>query len=1066
MIGFLVRQSVEQRWIVMMATLAAALLGAWYLTRLPIDAVPDITNVQVQINASAPGYSPLEAEQRLTVPIETAMGGLPGLDYVRSLSRYGLAQVTVVFKDGKDIYFARQLIGERLQEVRDQLPPGVSVEMGPIATGLGEIFMYTVEAKPEARKADGTPYDPTDLRTIHDWVVKPQLRTVTGVVEINAIGGFAKQYHVHPNPQKLQAYELSLADVMRALERNNADIGAGYIERNGEQLLVRTPGRLGSTGDILNVAVGTKDGVAILIRDVAQVEFGKELRTGAATHNGRETVLGTAMMLIGQNSRIVAEAIKARLEEIKPTLPEGVYIQSLYDRTALVDRTIGTVQTNLFEGAVLVVAVLFFMLGNIRAALITALVIPLSMVFTAIGMVENKVSANLMSLGAIDFGIIVDGAVVVVENCLRLLAVEQHRRGRLLTMRERFGVVQEATREVMQPSLFGGLIIMVVFLPILTLTGIEGKMFTPMALTMIFALAGAMVLSVTFVPAAIALFVTGKVSEHESMAVRGVRAVYEPALGWAIANRALVVTMSVVLVVVTALGATRMGAVFVPGLDEGDIALHAMRVPGTSLTQAVDMQFDLEKVIKTFPEVADVFAKIGTAEVATDPMPPNVADTFVMLKDRAQWPDPSKTKAALVAEMEARLAQVPGNNYEFTQPIQMRFNELIAGVRADLGVKIFGDDLDQLLTSANRVAGVLRTVPGAADVKVEQVSGLPILSVVLDRARIARFGLNVADVQETVEVAIGGKPVGHIFEGDRKFELVVRLPEDLRTNLDRLRALPIALPPKAKDDGDISRVGTGPTMPRYIPLEEVAKLDIAPGPNQISRENGKRRVVVTANIRGRDIASFVTEAQDKVKAGAQLPPGYWIGWGGEFEKLISASQRLAIVVPVALGLIFILLLATLGNPKDAALVFTGVPLALTGGVIALALRGIPLSISAGIGFIAVSGVAVLNGLLIISFIQKLRRDGVDLEAAVRDGAMMRLRPVLMTSLVAILGFVPMAIATGAGAEVQRPLATVVIGGLISSTLLTLLVLPALYRMFSREDDVTETSTPSTEEKYA
>jgi cobalt-zinc-cadmium resistance protein CzcA len=1053
MIERLIAFSVLQRWLVMFAALVVGAFGVFNFLRLPIDAVPDITNVQVQINVNAPGFSPLEVEQRVTFPVETALGGLPQLSYTRSLSRYGLSQVTVVFEDGTDIYWARTLVNERLSEVKDQLPAGIEVAMGPIATGLGEIYQYAIEAKDGALTAEGKPYTPTDLRTLHDWVVKPQLRTVPGVVEVNSMGGFERQFHVVPEPERLSAFNVTLSDLVTAIEQNNANKGAGYIERNGEQYLVRSPGQLATGEDLLDIQLGSHEGVPVRVRDVARVEIGKELRTGAATLNGHETVLGVAMMLIGENSRTVSQRVAEKLKEIQRSLPDGVEIRTVYDRTDLVNRTIETVRNNLFEGAVLVIVVLFLLLGNIRAALIAAFVIPLSMLIAITGMVEAKISANLMSLGAIDFGIIVDGAVIIVENCLRLLASEQHRRGRLLTRRERFATVLAATKEVVTPSVFGAFIIMVVYLPILTLTGVEGRMFTPMALTVIMALAGAMVLSMTFVPAAIALFVTGKVSEKESILIRGAKTIYEPLLRLAVSQRTVVVTIAAVLAVLSGLGATKLGTEFIPGLDEGDVALHAMRVPGTSLTQSTEMQELLEARLTQVPEVSLVFSKIGTPDIATDAMPPNVADTFVMLKPKAQWPDPNKSKAEVVAAIEAATAEMPGNNYEFTQPIQMRFNELIAGVRADIGVKVFGDDLDTLVELANRIQGVLAKVPGAADTRVEQVTGLPILSITPKRETIARLGLSVAAIQEAIEIAVGGKNAGAIYEGDRKFNIYVRLPEQRRADIEALKLLPIAVPAPSGEPRELPAVRSGKMMPRFIPLGEVATVDFAPGPNQISRENGKRRVVVSANVRGRDLGSFVAEAQAAVTGNVKLPAGYWLGWGGQFENLISASQRLTIVVPVALALIFFLLFTSLGSARDAFIVFSGVPLALTGGVLALALRGIPLSISAGVGFIALSGVAVLNGLVIIAFINNLRRDGLPLEQAIHDGAMQRLRPVLMTALVASLGFVPMAIATGAGAEVQRPLATVVIGGIVSSTILTLLVLPALYRMFHREADV-------------
>jgi len=929
--------------------------------------------------------------------------------------------------------------------------------MGPVSTGLGEIYMYAVEAKPDAKKPDGQPYTATDLRTIQDWIIKPQLRTVPGIVEVNTIGGYEKQFHVLPDPAKLMAYKLTFRDVMTALMSHNANVGAGYIERNGEQYLVRTPGQVNTIQEIRDIVVGSRGGVPIRIGDVAEVKEGTDLRTGAATLDGKESVIGTTMLLIGENSRTAAQRVAAKLDEIASSLPDGVVARAIYDRTRLVEATIWTVEKNLVEGALLVIVVLFLILGNFRAAFVTACVIPLAMLFTITGMVENRISANLMSLGAIDFGIIIDGAVIVVENCLRLLAEEQHRRSRLLTRTERFGTILGASQEVIKPSLFGTLIIGVVYLPILTLTGVEGKMFTPMAITVLLALTGAAILSMTAVPAAVALFVTGKVAEKENLFMRGAQRLYAPTLEQAIRLRFVIVGLAALLVAVSGVAASRMGGEFIPSLDEGDIAMHALRIPGTSLTQSVQMQEALEKAIKEFPEVKEVAAKIGTAEVATDPMPPNVADNFIMLKPRSEWPDPNRPKADLVAAMEKRVAEIPGNNYEFTQPIQMRFNELISGVRSDLGVKIFGDDLDTLLSIAAKVQAVVQSVPGAADVRTEQVSGLPMLTVKPNRAALARYGISLAELQEVVEIAVGGKDAGLVFEGDRRFDIVMRLPEHLRVDLDALSSLPIPVPAQPVGTGENARktivqTGIGTVAP-YVPLSAVAAIEVAPGPNQISRENGKRRVVVTANVRDRDLGSFVTDVQREVAAKVKLPAGYWIGWGGQFEQLVAASERLAIVVPVALLLIFVLLCMSLNSVSDALLVFSGVPLALTGGVAALALRDIPLSISAGVGFIALSGVAVLNGLVIISFIQRLRRDGIPVGEAVREGAMKRLRPVLMTALVASLGFVPMAIATGPGAEVQRPLATVVIGGIISSTILTLVVLPALYALFNRDKPV-------------
>ncbi|WP_317202015.1 CusA/CzcA family heavy metal efflux RND transporter [Janthinobacterium sp.] len=1043
----LIRFAIEQRWLVMLAVAAMAALGIYKYQQLPIDAVPDITNVQVQVNTAAPGYSPLETEQRVTFPIETAMAGLPNLEQTRSLSRYGLSQVTVIFKDGTDIYFARQMINERLQQAREKLPAGVAPAMGPVSTGLGEIYLWTVEARDGARKADGAPYTPTDLREIQDWIIKPQLRNVAGVTEINSIGGYAKEYQVAPDPEKLAAYGLGLPDLVAALERNNGNAGAGYIEKRGEQLLIRAPGQVRSMDDLRNIVLANAQGAAVRVRDVAEVDIGRELRTGAATENGREVVLGTVFMLIGQNSRSVSQAVERKMLDINRSLPEGVHAVTVYDRTVLVDKAIHTVKKNLLEGAVLVIAILFLFLGNIRAALIAAMVIPLAMLFTFTGMVNYHVSANLMSLGALDFGIIIDGAVVIVENCVRRLAHAQTARGRPLTRAERYHEVFAAAQEARRPLLYGQLIIMVVYLPIFALSGVEGRMFTPMALTVLIALLGAMILSITFIPAAVALFIGARVAEKDNFMMLAAKRWYRPALDGAMRNTPVVLAFAAVAVILSGLLATRLGSEFVPSLNEGDIAIQALRIQGTSLTQSLAMQRQLENALKAgHPEIERVFARTGTAEIASDPMPPNISDGYIMLKPQARWPQPGKSRAALLAEIEATANGLPGNNYEFSQPIQLRFNELISGVRSDVAVKLFGDDMAVLDATAARIAAVLGKVAGAAEVKVEQTSGLPMLTVNIDREQTARYGLNIADVQDSIATAIGGRPAGTLFEGDRRFDIVVRLPEKLRNDLEQLRRLPLPLP---KGEGRAS----------FIPLAEVASLDLAPGPNQISREDGKRRIVVSANVRGRDIGSFVAEAEARIREQVKVPAGYWTSWGGQFEQLQSATQRLQIVVPLALLLVFILLFAMFGNLKDGLLVFSGIPFALTGGIVALWLRDIPMSISAAVGFIALSGVAVLNGLVMIAFIRHLREEGRTLHQAIVEGALTRLRPVLMTALVASLGFVPMAIATGTGAEVQRPLASVVIGGILSSTALTLLVLPLLYRLAYRREEETAPAAP-------
>lgn len=1029
MIESILRLAIERRGLMLMLIFLVLGMGFFSYQKLPIDAVPDITNVQVQINTQAPGYSPLETEQRITFVVETALAGLPDLSYTRSLSRYGLSQVTAVFDEGTDLYFARNLINTRLGAIKSQLPVGLAPEMGPIATGLGEIYMYTFRAEKPAMQKNGEPYDAMALREIHDWIVRPQLAQVKGITEVNAIGGYVKQYHVNPDPQKMLNFDISLSDIHRALVRNNANQGAGFVERNGQQILVRSQGQLQTLSDIENVLIKHINTIPVAVKDIGSVAIGKELRTGAATQEGHETVLGTAMMLVGENSRAVAKAVAKKVKDIQSSLPDGIMIEPVYDRTVLVDKAINTVQKNLVEGALLVIVILFILLGNIRAALITAAVIPLAMLATITGMVNTGVSANLMSLGALDFGLIVDGAVIIVENCIRRLSESQKRTGGVLPLKERLELVFQATNEVIRPSLFGVLIITVVYIPLFSLTGVEGKMFQPMAATVIMALIAAMLFSITIVPAAVAMFMGAKVSEKESAIIVAAKSAYRPILHIALKLRWFVLVGSVVLVVGSLWLASRLGSEFVPQLDEGDIALHAMRIPGTGIEQAVAMQKTLESTLMEYEQVLTVFAKTGTAEVATDAMPPNVTDTFVMLKPRAQWPDPNLSKADFVATLEPDLQAVTGNNYEFTQPIQMRFNELISGVRADVGIKVFGDDLTSLVASANDILTVLQSIEGVADARLEQVDEIPIFTINPKNVELARYGLDVADLQEWLASAIGGNSAGLIFEGDRRFELLVRFEEGIRTDLDAIGSTPLITP-----DGE------------FVPLSEVASLAYSSVPNQISRENGKRRVVVTANVRDRDLGSFVNEAKTKIAEQVKLPAGYWLDYGGTFEQLESASQRLSIVVPVTLFLILVLLVIVFGSFRDALIIFTGVPLALTGGVFALWIRGMPLSISAGVGFIALSGIAVLNGLVMLSFIKQRLHETGDLINSIVDGAITRLRPVLMTALVASLGFIPMAINVGTGAEVQRPLATVVIGGIISSTILTLVVLPILYRL--------------------
>ncbi|WP_445365977.1 efflux RND transporter permease subunit [Microbulbifer sp. ANSA001] len=1028
MLEYLIRTSIQNRGLVIALVLLLCGLGIWNFTRLPIDAVPDITNIQVVINTEAPGYTPKEVEQRVTYPVENAMAGLPSLAYTRSVSRYGLSQVTVIFEDGTDIYFARQLVNERLTSVRGALPAGLEPELGPIATGLGEIFMFTVDSEPGATNADGSAVTPKDLRSVHDWIVRPQLLRVPGVVEVNPIGGFKREILIAIEPDKLLAFGLTQEDLIRSIEENNRNRGVGFIEHSGAQWLLRVPGQASSLETLKDFLVAEVNGVAVRLGDLAKIEEGREMRTGAATQNGREVVMSTVFMLVGENSRTVAGAVGEKLEDIKQSLPPGITLTAVYDRTGLVDQTLRTIQTNLMEGALLVIAVLFLLLGNVRAAILTALVIPVAMLMTITGMVQARVSANLMSLGALDFGLLVDGAIIIVENCLRRLSESARERGQL-DLKERLTLVFQSTREVIRPAMFGVFIITAVYLPIFALTGVEGKMFHPMAITVVIALLSAMFLSITLVPAGIALLFRKPVIEKKNPALEKLNSIYRPALEFALRQRGVVVAIAALLVLVSGYTASRMGSEFVPNLDEGDIAMHALRIPGTSLEQAIALQKSLEERIKELPEVERVFAKIGTAEVATDAVPPSVADNFIILKPRSQWPDPDKPKEQLVEELAKLVEPIPGNRYEFLQPIQMRFNELLAGVRAELAIKVFGDDFEQLERLGGEIEAAIGSVEGVADIQMEQTSGLPVLAIVPDQAALTQYGLAFNQVQEQLATALGGTVAGRFYEGDRRTDIVVRLPEVLRQDLDGLKKLPIHRP-----NGN------------YVPLEEIASLELTAGINQVFRENGKRRVVVTANVRGRDLGSFVVDVQQSVSDKVEIPPGYWVEYGGTYQTLQSATERLSIVVPLTLVLIMGLLLLALRSIKDAAIIFTGIPLALTGGVLSLMLRDIPFSISAAVGFIALSGIAILNGLVMVSFIRDLRGQGYSIEKAIIEGALIRLRPVISTALVASLGFVPMALNTGIGSEVQRPLATVVIGGIVSSTILTLLVLPALYRI--------------------
>lgn len=1021
---------------VMLFVVAWIAIGIFSYQKLTIDAVPDITNVQVQINSQANGFTALEVEQRITYPIENAMSGMSNLEQTRSVSRYGLSQVTIIFKDGTDIYWARQLINQRLQEAKSALPENVEPQMSPISTGLGEIYQWVIKAEPNAKKPDGTPYTAMDLREVQDWIVRPQLQRVEGVAEVNSIGGYEKTYIVAPDLTRLQQIQISVAELEQALQDNNGNRGAGFIEDNGQQLTVRVPGLLSSIQDIENVTISTKNGLPIRVSDVASVSIGHDLRTGGATYNGEETVLGTAMMMMDENSKSVAQAVDQKVQAIQQSLPKGVVIETVYDRSHLVDKAIKTVAKNLVEGAILVIVILFIFLGNFRAALITACVIPLSMLFTLTGMAEQKISANLMSLGALDFGIIVDGAVVIVENCIRRLAEAQQHKGRKLTRSERFTEVFLAAKQARRPLIFGQIIIMVVYFPIFALEGVEAKMFHPMAMTVVLALVGAIILSITFVPAAIALFLTGDVKETESRWMSSLKNGYAKLLDQAYAFKYVVVTAAISILLLTAVMSTRVGTEFSPTLSEGDFALQLLRAPSTGIEESLRIQEGLEKqLLKEFPEIKAIFSRTGTAEVATDVMPPNISDSVVLLKPHDQWSNQDETIDDLRARMLEFVEKIPGNNSEFSQPIELRFNELISGIRSDVGIKIFGDDMQTLNQEAEKIAEKLKKIEGASEVKVEQTDGLPVLNVDIDHALAAQYGLSVKSIQDLVATSIGGQNVGEILQGDRRFDFVIRLDESMRTP-QQLAMLPIQLP-----NGGL------------IQLQDVAKVENILGISQVSRENGKRRVVVTANVRDRDLGSFVQEMQQELKQQV-LPAGYWLGYGGQFENLASAKARMQIVIPMAFIIIFVLLMAVFNNVKDSLLVFSGVPFALSGGLMALWLRDIPISMSAGIGFIALSGVAVLNGLVMLTFIKELR-EKFDVHTATWSGAVLRLRPVLMTACVASLGFIPMALATGTGAEVQRPLATVVIGGIISSTFLTLLILPVLYRWLNERNTTDE-----------
>lgn len=1058
MIDAILTTSVRSRWLILFITMVVAVIGGWQLNLLPIDVTPDITNKQVQINTVVPTLSPVEIEKRVTFPIETALSGLNGVENVRSFSRNGFSQVTAIFKEDADLYFMRQQVSERLARARPDLPEGAEPQMGPVSTGLGEVFHYSVEyTYPNGKGApvrDGKPGWQKDgsfltdqgerlteevaklayLRTVQDWIVRPQLRTTPGVADVDSLGGYVKEYLIEPDSAKLAALGISIAQLTETVEAANVSVGANYIRRSGEAYLVRADGRIRNQDEIARAVVTTRDGVPVTVGQVAKVTIGGELRRGAASRNGYESVVGSALMLVGENSRTVAHAVGVKLQEIKTTLPEGVTLVPTLDRSQLVVATISTVAKNLAEGALLVVVILFALLGNWRAAVIAALVIPLSLLMSAIGMNSLGISGNLMSLGALDFGLIIDGAVIIVENTLRRLAERQHHEGRTLVLSERLEEVVASSREMLRPTIYGQLVIFLVFLPCLTFQGVEGKMFSPMVITLMLALASAFVLSLTFVPALIAVMMKGPVSEKEVKAIAATKTRYEPLLRRAVARPAPFIGAGVAVLVLAGVAFNFVGREFMPTLDEQNLNLSSVRIPSMTIEQSAALDLPLERAVLQLPEVLTVYSKAGTASLAADPMPPNASDNYIILKPKSEWPAGVTTKEQVVERIREKTAFLVGNNYDVTQPIEMRFNELIGGVRSDVAVKIYGEDLDQLADTAKRVAAVLRKVPGAADVRVAQTEGFPTFDIAFDRASIARYGLTVKEVADTVSTALGGRAAGQIFEGDRRFDIVVRLPGEQRNDLDALGALPVMLP---VTDGQVRG---------SVPLRELVQFRFTQGLNEVSRDNGKRRIYVEANVVGRDLGSYVDEAQGRLAKEVKLAAGSWIEWGGQFQNLRAATERLAIIVPACFILISAALYMAIGNAMLTATVLTAVPLALAGGVFALVLRGIPFSISAAVGFIAVSGVAVLNGLVLISAINKRLQDGVAPERAVIDGALERLRPVLMTALVASLGFVPMAIATGTGAEVQKPLATVVIGGLITSTILTLFVLPAITGM--------------------
>lgn len=1046
--------SVKFRAFIIIFTAAIASFGLFQLSNLPIDAVPDITNKQVRITTTASSLSPEQIEKQVTYPIETSLQGIVGLESTRSFSRNGFSQVIAVFKENTDIYFARNQITERVSQAKKNLPQGLEPQLAPITTGLGEVFMWTLDFTPPKNASEikigkagwqnqndyltpegellSTPIQKaTYLRTLQDWLVAPHMRSTKDVAGIDTIGGYVKEYVVTPDIAKMQSYNLGFDDLATALENSNTQAGAGYIQKAGEAIIVHADGKAQTIADLVDAPIKSANGLVLKIGDVANVAIGQAPRMGAATLNGHEVVIGTALMLTGANSRTVAQDARAKLEELGKSLPPNIIANPIMDRSVLVNSTIKTVQINLFEGALLVIAVLFFALGNVRAAIITALMIPLSFLFAVIGMRYFNISGNLMSLGALDFGLLVDGAVVVIEGTLLALSQKAKRLGRTLSITERIEAASHSAKAMVKPTLFGQLIIMLVYAPLLTLEGVEGKMFQPMAATVMLALLGAFIFSFTFIPAMVAIFVKepkiddkNHGEEHETFIIKKMRAVLDPAISWSINRPKQILGIAIISLIIGFGSFSMLGREFIPKLDEGDLAMVSLKIPSTSIEQSVEMQKGLEKAILQLPEVERHFAKTGTAEAATDPMPANISDGVMILKPRKEWPNPNLSKEELIEKVEAAANKQLGMNYEISQPIELRFNELISGVRADLAIKVYGEDFATISKTANEISKVLNAIDGAADLRVEQIGGQQTLVANVDRLAASAYGIPASEVTESVATAIGGRDVGQIFEGDKRFNVSIRLGENERNNLDLIASMPLPT-----------------TMGQSVNLGSVAKLNLIDSPNQISRDNGSRRIVVQANIRGRDLGGFVTEAKKQVGEKVQLPAGVRLEWGGQIENLQRAEARLRIVIPVVGILIFLLLFMALGSMAEAGVVFACVPLALVGGALTLFLRGMPFSISAAVGFIAVSGVATLNGLVLMQSIRQKLESGLEPQRAVIEGVSSRLRAVLTTALVAIVGFIPMAIAHGSGAEVQKPLATVVIGGLISATILTLIVLP-------------------------